>query len=265
MLYNIFSMRAIQVGVAFFLMVVGGSLLYSWYVHHTTEDVLARHNLTQHAERNETDVPEDTHTDKVDFEQTATPLDIDDSQMAEDTDVAPIDEATEFADVVDAFFPEDFVSEVAPAEDVPVSPYGFGPYPEVPADYPGTTPMWERDLDALGFSEAQKRDSELLSRVLIKLWVEQGVGSYLGGSVSHNTGLVYPHFENTIYVKRTVQRNPDGTVNGVFARIKTPGNMFIGAEEMERFRLTGETPPGVRVLQLDTDGIDPYEFLNLQR
>ena len=66
-------------------------------------------------------------------------------------------------------------------------------------------------------------------------------------------------------MKRTVERNPDGTENGVFARIRSPGNMFITGEEMERFRLTEETSPGVRVLHINTDGIDPYEYLDLPR
>lgn len=254
------SSRLIQVGLIFFVVVVSGSLLYSWQTRRTTVSEFRQTDVVPHETRSEQDTVE---TSTVDFEQSETPLEADDSQMADDTDVSPIDEPSETLYMTEAFLPDDFVSEETAVEDVPVSPYGFGPYPEVPSDFPGT-PMWEKDLDALGFSETEKKNSELLSRVLIKLWVEQGIGSYLGGSVSNDTGLVYPHFENTIYVKRIVERNPDGTEHGVFARIKSPGNMFITAEETERFRLTGETPPGVQVLQIDTDGIDPYEFLNLQ-
>ena len=33
--------RAILVGLVFFLLVVGGSLLYSWHVHRTTDTELA--------------------------------------------------------------------------------------------------------------------------------------------------------------------------------------------------------------------------------
>ena len=65
--------------------------------------------------------------------------------------------------------PDDFVSEGAPAEDVPVSPFGFGPYPEVPVDYtarhgqtvwqyPGSLPLYDQ------------RNIELLHRVMIASW-----------------------------------------------------------------------------------------------
>ena len=69
--------------------------------------------------------------------------------MADDTDVAPIDETSEMLDMADAFLFDGFVSKEASIEDVPVSPYGFGPYPEVPADYPEhLTPIWARDPNA---------------------------------------------------------------------------------------------------------------------
>ena len=91
------------------------------------------------------------------------------------------------------------------------------------------------------------------------------IGSYLGGAVSYDTGFVYPYFENTIYVKRTIGRNPDGTEGVAVAKVISPGNLLLTGEEMDRFRETGETPPGLRVLQINTDGIDPYEYLGLRR
>ncbi len=265
MFRSLLSSRLIQAGLAFFVLVVGGSLLYSWHDKRTTEKELAPHDrFLQGLEKPNERTPAETVTVPSESEAPGGVNTPDETTPAETiADTEPLD-------LTDAFESDDFMSaeeaaEEAPEADVPVSPYGFGPYPEIPADYPGTSPMWERDLDALGFTEAQKRGSELLSRVLIKLWVEQGIGSRLGGAVEHDTGLVYPYHPNTIYVKRTVHRNPDGTEKGIFARIVSPGNMLITGEEMERFRLTGETPPSVQVLQLDTDGIDAYEFLNLPR
>ena len=41
---DLLSSRMIQAGLVFFVVVVGGSLLYSWHVHRTTEAELARHN-----------------------------------------------------------------------------------------------------------------------------------------------------------------------------------------------------------------------------
>ena len=265
MFRSLLSNRLIQVGLIFFVVVVGGSLLYSWQTRHATVAEFTRTDAVSYETRSEKDTVD---TSTVDFEQTETPLEVDDLQMSDTPDVLPIDETSEMLEMSDAILPDDFVSEEAPVEDVPVSPYGFGPYPEVPSDFPGT-PIWERDSwqhdGALGFSEKHKKNLELLSRVLVKLWVEQGVGSYLGGAVSHDTGLVYPYFKNTIYVKRTIGRNPDGTEGVAVAEIISPGNLLLTGEEMDRFRETGETPPGLRILQINTDGIDPYEFLNLQR
>ena len=41
---DLLSSRLIQAGIAFFVVVVGGSLLYSWHVHRATESDMARHD-----------------------------------------------------------------------------------------------------------------------------------------------------------------------------------------------------------------------------
>jgi len=167
--------------------------------------------------------------------------------------------------LLDTFMEGILSSTTEEESDIRISPYGFGPYPKIPEDYPGTEPAWESDLDSLGYSDSDKKDAELLSRVLIRLWVDQGIGSRLGGSIDDRTKTVYPYYENTIYVKRDVlRRDENGKPISFSARIHAPGNIIITAEDLEIFRLTGETPPGVRVLQLETDGIDAYQFLNLQ-
>ncbi len=52
----------------------------------------------------------------------------------------------------------------------PVSPYGFGPYPEVPEEYMKTvgTPSW-METKLFGFPPAS-REQELISRVMLKMW-----------------------------------------------------------------------------------------------
>ncbi len=51
MFSHLLSTRAIQVGIAFFVIVVGGSLLYRWHVVETTKAELAeRPTVRQHAE-----------------------------------------------------------------------------------------------------------------------------------------------------------------------------------------------------------------------
>ena len=125
MFRDLLSSRWFQGCLAFFVLVVGGSLLYSWHVLRTTESDMARHDrLTRGLEKqNETPVLVNTPDENTD------------TQMPDATE--PLENETETLDLADAFLPDDMVSEEAPAEDVPVSPYGFGPYPEVPADFFG--------------------------------------------------------------------------------------------------------------------------------
>ena len=248
MFRDLLSSRLIQVGLVFFVLVVGGSLLYSWQTDRTTEAEFAGINVVPHETRSEQDTVD---TSTVDFEQSETPLETDDSLMSDDTDVAPIDETSEVLDIADAFLPDDFVSEEEPAEDVPVSPFGFGPYPEVPSDYPAR-PTWERaGYDT--FNQDTRRELELLDRVLIKLW-KQGERGYRGGST--NNGKVYPHYKNTAYVRY------ETTVSGrrYIARYKGDPEIRISREQLR----TGELPPHIRVLDIDSEGIDPYEFLDLK-
>ncbi len=113
----------------------------------------------------------DTRT--VDFEQAATLLGTDDSQASNDTETLPLDETSEGLDMTDAFLPDDFVSEEETAE-VPISPFGFGPYPEVPmvsreqgighrlppqtADFAGVRAIW---FSVFCCFDRIRRDSEM--------------------------------------------------------------------------------------------------------
>ncbi len=131
------------------------------------------------------------------------------------------------------------------SEDVPVSPFGFGPYPEIPEDYPGRDRIdWSTDTPSI----------ELIRRVLIKLWNE-GERNFRGGS-THN-GKVYPHYYDTVYVKFSLVRNKDGKIIGQSSDILSGTQVqFTRADLLN-------PPPGLRVLDLDSSGIDPYQYLNL--
>lgn len=138
-------------------------------------------------------------------------------------------------------------------EDVLVSPYGFGPYPNVPEDYPSTV-AWERDQTYL--PEELRPRSELLSRVLVQLWTS-GKKDFRGGS-THN-GKVYPHYHDTVYVRFAETRVPNGEIVRYPARIKSgPSVKYTEADLLD-------PPPYLRVLDLDSSGIDPYQYLNLPK
>ena len=138
-------------------------------------------------------------------------------------------------------------------EDVLVSPHGFGPYPNVPEDYPSTV-SWERDQTHL--PEELSHQSELLSRVLVKLWTS-GEKNFRGGSTYN--GKVYAHYHDTVYVRFTETRNASGETVRYPARIKSGPNVRYTEADLL------DPPSHLRVLDLDTSGIDPYQYLNISR
>ena len=130
--------------------------------------------------------------------------------------------------------------------DVPVSPHGFGPYPEVPNDYPlaldhSPTSFWKFTHD--------DPKQELLARTLIKLW-DQGI-PVAGGSIEDD--LVYPTIRGTVYVKW----------NGDFINY-IGGHPDDDLDEITSMLETGSTPAGITVIDYDEAGFNPYTFLDLK-
>ena len=89
MFRDLLSSRLVQVGLVFFVLIVGGSLLYSWHVHYTTDAELARTDQQVQALENKNEartasvvrVPTETET------LSGTPINTDDTQpRSEDTD-----------------------------------------------------------------------------------------------------------------------------------------------------------------------------------
>ena len=249
MLRDLLSSRLIQGGLVFFLLVVGGSLLYSWHAHRATE--VSDLGPTPQTVVSPLENTPATNTAPVDFQTegvTNTPDETTDTQKPEST--AALENDTD--DIADAFLPDDFVSEEeAPAENVPVSPFGFGPFPEVPADYPNDMiPTWVYNR------ESMSRDHELMHRVLIKLW-NQGDKSISGAFM--NSGLVYPLYPNTAYVEYRNINMPDGTVR----RIIKSANGPLGTTPIVKNGFS-VLPDGVKAIDRKDAGINPYNFLDLK-
>ena len=257
----LFSSRAIQIGLVFFVIVVTGSLLYNWHVQRTIENGLpASEVLLQHSEsQNETRTTQDTvDTSTVDFGQTETPRETDETQlMSDEMETLLIDEVSEPFDIADAFLPEDFVSEEL--AEVPVSPFGFGPYPEVPAGLylsrHGRT-VWQ-DPGRLPLSS--QRYIELINRVMIASWNE---GDTHFTSATFENGRVYLQYPNTMYVRYAVRERSDGTVQ---RRITSWTSGEHNQSAIDQI-LEGKIPTGVTLIDMDSEdvGIDPYTFLGLE-
>ncbi len=270
MFKDLLSSRWIQGGLVFFVVVLSGSLLYSWHVRRTTEAELERHAqfLQGPENKNWTSSVQSVNVPTENETLGETPEKIHDLQMSNDADVSPIDEASESADVMDAFLPDDFVSEEVPPEDVPVSPYGFGPYPEVPEAFiqkVGVPPWFNVDPSpgnkekVYDLPENTKRGVEIIYRVLLGLW-KQGDESIISGIHDSTTGLVYPLYENTIYI--SLSRTKEGKATRI--RTLSDPSVSITAEERQRLQDGGEAPAGIRVLDLDSAGVDPSQFLNIR-
>ena len=253
MFRDILSSRGIIFGFVFFVVIVGSTQLYSWHVRRRSQEELERTNRTVQMLENK----KDTRTG----EDAGVPVDIE--ALGElDTPIKTYDmhtmsEETEtllsLDDLADAFLPDDMVStEEEPAEDVPVSPHGFGPYPEVPVGYPKLmTPTWIKN-------ENPSRDHELMHRVLIKLW-NQGDHDVSGAVMKG--GLVYPLYPNTAYVTYDSIEMPDGTVRRFIRSATGPLGTKPIRHPGERFPVL---PEGITAIDRDNAGINPYEFLDLR-
>ena len=243
MLRELLSSRWFQGGLVFFLLSVGASLLYSWQVQRITESDMARHDqfLERIEKQNETRTAETVNapTKKQTPGLLNTPVENKDTPMPEKTEALP----NEDDNLADAFLPDDIGSEAeAPAEEVAVSPYGFGPYPEVPEDLPRTEP---HPFDWTGKSE----QDELIMRVRIKAWTE-GDRSFGGGKMID--GKVLLSVPNTVYFRYRETTTDDGSV------VRTR----VSAVDPD-IELPQDFLPGVRVIHFDEAAIDPYEYLDL--
>ena len=148
--------------------------------------------------------------------------------------------------------------EIAVNSDMPVSPYGYGPYPDVPDDYREAKgkPIWEHSKWPDGI--ALPRGAELLHRVMIKVWKE-GNQDWIGAG-GGNSGKVWINYPNTLYIwYGEPYEDADGTIVRPIRRAKGDPNAQLTPDEMRR----GIIPSGVRVLDGETEAIDVFEYLNL--
>ena len=139
------------------------------------------------------------------------------------------------------------ISEKTEAENVSVSPYGFGPYPDLPPGYPED------------FWEGLSKEHELIARVRIKLNVD-------GASMQEN-GLVYPNFRDRIYVEWSWD-GKERYISRIMGHSETTRVIrnFHDPDGYPLPRLTEkDITPGIKVFTLPDGGIDPYEFLNLKK
>ncbi len=243
MIRDILTNKWIIGAVFILLIVITGCILY--YQQTTQADKQAveqADKLLQQWKANKADKAKPTTT--VDKEVTPTP-----AESTTTTAGKPTNKIGEETEETNTNKPTEPVVNIATSEtdnpeEVKVSRFGFGPYPKVPDDYPG-------DFGRQGEVNWDYRNTpglELITRVLVKLWTE-GERNFRGGST--HRGKVYPHYYDTVYL------HIEKTENG--RRIHKKSGPFVGFDTAD----IDNPPPHIRILDLETSGIDPYQYLDL--
>ena len=251
MLRDLLSSRWFQGGFAFFVLVVGGSLLYSWHVQRTTEAEFARHDrFRQGLEKpsdarpaEEVNVPTDNETPGL----VNTPDETTETPMPDATEALPNE--TELLDLADAFFPDDVVSEDAPAEDVQVSRFGLGPYPEIPKEW-GLIEnfLWEI-CDTI--------EEELITRVHVKMRKEGIRSKYGSVGMNPRTGQIIALERGTVLVEYEIDENGD---KRIWRTLAHPDDL-----EQGMYTRFSDIPSHLKIVTPDEIGFDPYEYLGLSK
>ena len=250
MLRDLLSSPWFQGGFAFFVLVVGSSLLYSWHVQRTTEAELARHDRFRQGLQNqketrtaeEVNVPTENETPGL----LNTPDENTDTQMSDETEA--LSNETELFDLADAFLPDDVVSEEAPAEDVQVSRFGLGPYPEIPKEWNFIPDYWEFMVDSI--------EDELLSRVTIKM-KKEGTRSKYGSVGVSPTGLIIALERGSVLVEYEIDENGE---KRIWRTLAHPDDLSQGT--YTRF---SDIPSHLKIVTPDEIAFDPYEYLGLSK
>lgn len=154
---------------------------------------------------------------------------------------------------------ENIKNEKTTQIDSKVSLYGFGPYPEIPVDFPFPVDWNFPGSDA---------DHELMARVAIKLWT-QGIETY---GITMEDGLAYPNYLDTVYIRWAETTDDDGSPIQYIKELGgyPPACLRIVENNIVRLGERGamtavDIPSDITVKLYDEAGIDPYTFLELPK
>ena len=135
------------------------------------------------------------------------------------------------------------------------SPYGLGPYPEIPPDFPkqGIFDRLERHAKT-GHANVSH---ELIYRVLIKLWHQ---GKKTDSAIRDgDNGKVYPLYKDTVYVTWSELEHKDGSIETYIGSYLS----HTALADYEDSVANGTQPSWLKVVRREDGGIDPYSFLDL--
>ena len=126
-------------------------------------------------------------------------------------------------------------------------------YPQVPDGYPFDV-IWQRsEEEKAQIAPVIFENLVLLNRAMIKLW-ERGDRDFVGAHLSNE--IFYPKYPDVVYVEWEEHEKPDGTIHKRISDV-----IATDGEIMKQIR-NGETPPGIRIVDVEEAGIDINEFLS---
>ena len=127
-----------------------------------------------------------------------------------------------------------------------MSPFGLGPYPEIPEKM-NAPYLWEG---------CQTLEDELLTRVIIKMHNEGIRDKYSSVGINHGTGLIIPIEYGSILIE--TNENDEQIICSVEGHPNDvpPGTIYTHASEI---------PSHLKIVTVDEIAINPYEYLGLQK
>lgn len=241
MLHDIFTNKWTLGGIVFLVIFAG--LCYLYY-HYTTapyrENTAELDRIRLQSEKQRI-APTAKSTEQATAEKSIirTPIGVSESDTNTGETVSPVSKS---------------MQEVEAVEKRRVSPHGFGPYPEVPSSFIEALgiPIWLQG-EYVKSSMKSRRNFELLDRVLIKLWNE-GDRDVIG-AVFEN-GKVYPTYRDVIYLTEKIETGPDGMIWVHRSGLSGQPVQLIPKKVI---------PEGMRIIDRETGGINPYQFLNINQ
>ncbi len=263
MFNTLFSQKSVYTVLIFSVLIVGSSLLYSWKLKRTTDLELAEPatSLQQHGKEKEVQTIQELSisTNTENRLESQNSIEANEIETTSAKTEALLDET--ILDKEYLTLPTDRVPTEQSDQNVPVSPFGFGTYPKVPADFPDDLqPIWTMSEEEKERLSGRQKDFELMSRVLIKLW-NQGDRDFIGVLRRDKDGKVYPTYPNTMYVTEWYETE---TKHGI---IRYPAACFGSAPGMPPIfpyvMEHGHAPEGIKFIDYKNRGYDPYEFLGL--
>ena len=266
MVRSIFTNKWIIGGILLLIIIAGGC--YFWYQHSLAADRKAAADAQQLLRQSEIERQAKQKAAKqTKTESTQAPAENNTAEKSVNKVTAEVENNTEAKTGQQSAPP----AETEAATDVPVSPFGFGPYPKVPdgmvlSNGKPYKPEWE-DPDYPNHEGS--RDFELIDRVWIKKW-EEGDRSIVGAGFYPEYNRVFLNYPNVVYVTWDETEDDDGNTVRYITRMS--GNPSA-AERIRNNSITrlgrpgpkieADIPAGIEVILHSDGGIDPYEYLNL--